>query len=48
MASLMDTVAYAYVKQGTWHKFSNSVEGEKLKALLLGTGDREILEVCIN
>ncbi|KAL9594183.1 MAG: hypothetical protein Q9219_007168 [cf. Caloplaca sp. 3 TL-2023] len=33
------------VEEGNWNKFCNSKEGSKLKGLLAGTGDRELVEV---
>jgi len=33
------------VEEGNYWKFTKSEEGEKLKMLLLDTGDREIVEV---
>lgn len=33
------------VEDGNWNKFCNSKEGTKLKDMLIGTGDRELVEV---
>lgn len=35
------------VEEGNWNKFSNAKEGPGLRDLLLRTGQRELVEVCM-
>ena len=35
------------VEEGNWNKFSSAKEGPGLRNLLLGTGQRELVEVCM-
>ena len=35
------------VEEGNWNKFKNAKEGPALRKLLLKTGERELVEVCI-
>lgn len=35
------------VEEGNWNKFKNAKEGPRLRELLLQTGERELVEVCI-
>jgi predicted NAD-dependent protein-ADP-ribosyltransferase YbiA (DUF1768 family) len=44
---LWDEHKLRIVEEGNYWKFSRSEDAKRLKSMLLATGDREIVEVCI-